>query len=80
MGATGMSSISGNFYPEVLVWMVNNATNPGKKEEVKWLQAELSRVDPIDSYSISYERKILFAKTRIACENDQPCSGIAANT
>ncbi len=47
MGATGMSSISGNFYPEVLVWMVNNANTPDKKEEIKWLQAELSRVDPL---------------------------------
>jgi 4-hydroxy-tetrahydrodipicolinate synthase len=47
MGAKGMSSISGNFYPEILVWMVNNATDPGKLEEVKWLQSEISRVDPL---------------------------------
>jgi len=47
MGARGMSSISGNFYPEILVWMVNNASNPGKLEEVKWLQSEISRVDPL---------------------------------
>jgi 4-hydroxy-tetrahydrodipicolinate synthase len=47
MGAKGMSSISGNFYPEILVWTVNNANNPEKQEEVKWLQAELTRVDPL---------------------------------
>ncbi len=47
MGAKGMSSISGNFYPEILVWMVNNANNPDKQEEVKWLQGEISRVDPL---------------------------------
>ena len=47
MGAKGMSSISGNFYPEVLVWMVNNANNPEKQEEVKWLQSEITRVDPL---------------------------------
>jgi len=47
MGARGMSSISGNFYPEILVWMVNNATNPDKLEDVKWLQSEISRVDPL---------------------------------
>ena len=47
MGARGMSSISGNFYPEMLVWMCNNATDPSKQEEVKWLQSELSRVDPL---------------------------------
>jgi 4-hydroxy-tetrahydrodipicolinate synthase len=46
-GATGMSSISGNFYPEVMVWMCNNANNPDKLEDVKWLQSELSRVDPL---------------------------------
>src|SRR5687768_10647905 len=47
MGAKGMSSISGNFYPEILIWLVNNATNPEKQEEVKWLQSEISRVDPL---------------------------------
>lgn len=47
MGAKGMSSISGNFYPEILVWMVNNATDPAKREEVKWLQSEITRVDPL---------------------------------
>lgn len=47
MGAKGMSSISGNFYPEILVWMVNNATDPAKQETVKWLQGEISRVDPL---------------------------------
>jgi 4-hydroxy-tetrahydrodipicolinate synthase len=47
MGAKGMSSISGNFYPEILVWMVNNANNPEKLEDVKWLQSEISRVDPL---------------------------------
>ncbi len=46
-GAKGMSSISGNFYPEVMVWMVNNATNPEKQEDVQWLQEELTKVDPL---------------------------------
>ena len=27
--------------------MVNNANNPDKQEEVKWLQSEISRVDPL---------------------------------
>ncbi|MES1223839.1 MAG: dihydrodipicolinate synthase family protein, partial [Bacteroidota bacterium] len=55
LGAKGMSSISGNFYPEILVWMCNNATNPAKQEEVKWLQAELTRVDPLihEAYPMS---------------------------
>ena len=55
MGARGMSSISGNFYPEVLVWMCNNATDPGKAEQVSWLQSELTRVDPLihEAYPMS---------------------------
>jgi len=46
-GAKGMSSISGNFYPEIMVWMTENANNPEKKSEVAWLQSELTRVDPL---------------------------------
>ncbi|MEJ7831181.1 MAG: dihydrodipicolinate synthase family protein, partial [Segetibacter sp.] len=47
MGAKGISSFAGNFYPEIMVWMVNNATNPEKQDQVKWLQSEISRVDPL---------------------------------
>lgn len=47
MGAKGMSSISGNFYPEIMVWMVKNANNPALQEEVKWLQGALAKVDPL---------------------------------
>lgn len=55
MGAKGMSAIAGNFYPEILVWMCNNAINPDKQEEVEWLQAELSKADPLihDAYPLS---------------------------
>lgn len=47
MGATGLSSISGNFYPEIMSWMVANASDPAKQEEVRWLQSEISSVDPL---------------------------------
>jgi 4-hydroxy-tetrahydrodipicolinate synthase len=47
MGASGMSCISGNFYPEIMVWMCNNANNPEKQDDVKWLQSEITRVDPV---------------------------------
>ena len=46
-GAKGMSSISGNFYPEVMVWMTEHANDPAKQEDVEWLQSELTRVDPL---------------------------------
>ena len=55
MGAKGMSSISGNFYPEIMVWMCDNANNTEKKDDVKWLQQELTRVDPLihEAYPMS---------------------------
>jgi 4-hydroxy-tetrahydrodipicolinate synthase len=46
-GAKGMSSISGNFYPEILVWLCNHATHRDSQELVKWIQAELTRFDPV---------------------------------
>jgi 4-hydroxy-tetrahydrodipicolinate synthase len=55
MGAKGMSSISGNFYPEVMVWLCNHATDPTKQEQVQWLQSQLSHVDPVihEAYPMS---------------------------
>ncbi len=54
-GAKGMSAIAGNFYPEILVWLCDNATNPNRQEDVEWLQSELSRVDPLihEAYPLS---------------------------
>jgi 4-hydroxy-tetrahydrodipicolinate synthase len=55
MGASGLSTISGNFYPEILVWMCRHATDPEKQETVNWLQSELTRVDPLihEAYPLS---------------------------
>lgn len=47
MGAAGMSSISGNFYPEILVWLCKNVFEEDKQEDVRWIQSELQRVDPL---------------------------------
>jgi len=47
MGAAGMSSISGNFYPEILVWLCNHVLDESRQEEVRWMQSELQRVDPL---------------------------------
>jgi len=46
-GATGMSSISGNFYPEIMVWMVDHANDPERQEDVRWIQQELTAADPL---------------------------------
>lgn len=47
MGAAGMSSISGNFYPEILVWLCNHVNDESRQEDVCWIQSELQRVDPL---------------------------------
>lgn len=46
-GADGMSAISGNFYPEILVWLCENVDDAGKQEQVNWIQEELTKVDPL---------------------------------
>jgi len=61
-GAKGMSSISGNFYPEVLVWMVNNAAKPEMKEKVDWLQEEIIKVDPLIHIAYPMSAKYFLAK------------------
>jgi 4-hydroxy-tetrahydrodipicolinate synthase len=46
-GAKGMSAICGNLYPDIMVWMCNNVTNPDKQEDVKYIQAELNKTEDI---------------------------------
>lgn len=54
-GATGLSCIAGNFYPEIFSWMCANANNPSKAADVRWLQDEITRVDSIvgNGYSLN---------------------------
>ncbi len=61
-GAKGMSSISGNFYPEVLVWMCNNAANPDMADKVDWLQQEIIKVDPLIHIAYPMSAKYFLAK------------------
>lgn len=61
-GAKGMSAIAGNFYPEIFTWMCDNATNPKKQKEVEWLQAELTKADPIISTSYPMSSKYFLHK------------------
>ncbi|MES1216819.1 MAG: dihydrodipicolinate synthase family protein [Bacteroidota bacterium] len=62
MGAKGMSAIAGNFYPEIFTWMCNNATNPARQEDVKWLQSELTRMDPVISQYYPMSSKYFLQK------------------
>ena len=57
-----MSAISGNFYPEILVWMCNNATDPRKQEDVKWLQEELVKAEKLISQAYPMSSKYFLQK------------------
>lgn len=61
-GAKGMSAISGNFYPEMLVWMCNNVNDPSKEKDVQWLQEELTRTEDIISKSYPVSSKYFLKK------------------
>ena len=61
-GAKGMSAISGNFYPEILVWMCNHATDTLKQDDVKWLQAELEMAEDLISKAYPMSSKYFLQK------------------
>jgi 4-hydroxy-tetrahydrodipicolinate synthase len=42
--------------------MCNNANNPDKQEDVKWLQSEISRVDPLIHQAYPMSAKYFLAK------------------
>jgi 4-hydroxy-tetrahydrodipicolinate synthase len=44
-GGAGLSPIAGNFYPEIITWMCENAADPMKKSDVDWLQRELREAE-----------------------------------
>lgn len=62
LGARGMSSIAGNFYPEVFVWMCDHINDPAHQEDVAWLQSELTRVDSIISQGYNLSAKYFLQK------------------
>ncbi len=67
-GAKGMSTISGNFYPEILVWMCNNSTNPDKKVEVKYIQEQLNKTEHIIGLNYPLSSKYFFQKRGLPIE------------
>lgn len=68
MGAKGLSSIAGNFYPEVFAWMCNNAIDPDRKEDVQWLQGELTRADALISQGYPLSAKYFLHKRGVPLE------------
>jgi 4-hydroxy-tetrahydrodipicolinate synthase len=61
-GGNGMSPISANFYPEIHTWLCENATNPSKVEDANWIQAEITRVEPLISKPYPLSSKYFLQK------------------
>ena len=67
-GAKGMSCIAGNFYPEIFAWMCDHVLEPERKDDVSWLQSELTRVDRIISQGYSLSAKYFLRKRGLQIE------------
>ena len=67
-GAKGMSAISGNLYPEIIVWMCNNSTNPGRQEDVKYIQQQLTKTEDILAQNYPLSAKYFLHKRGLPIE------------
>ncbi len=67
-GGKGMSPISGNFYPEIHTWLCQNADNPAKSEDANWIQAEITRMEPLISRSYPLSAKYFLKKRGLPIE------------
>lgn len=67
-GAKGMSPISGNFYPEIHTWLCQNASNPAKSEDANWIQAEITRMEPLISKFYPLSSKYFLKKRGLPVE------------
>lgn len=54
-GASGLSAIAGNYFPEVLTWLCRHVNEASRRETVDWLQGELTRTNALlhDNYPAS---------------------------
>jgi 4-hydroxy-tetrahydrodipicolinate synthase len=62
------SCIAGNFYPEMFSWMCNHVNDPGRQEQVKWVQPELTRADAIISQGYPLSAKYFLKKRGVPVE------------
>ena len=67
-GAKGMSAISGNLYPEIIVWMCNNSTNPDRQEDVKYMQQQLTKTEDILAQNYPLSAKYFLHKRGVPIE------------
>jgi 4-hydroxy-tetrahydrodipicolinate synthase len=67
-GGKGMSPISGNFYPEIHTWLCKNANNPAKTADANWIQAEITRMEPLISQPYPLSSKYFLKKRGLPIE------------
>ena len=67
-GARGMSPISGNFYPEIHSWLCKYVNDPSKAADVNWIQAEITRTEPIISRFYPLSSKYFLKKRGVPME------------
>jgi 4-hydroxy-tetrahydrodipicolinate synthase len=79
-GARGMSPICGNLYPEIVAWVCNNATNPDKQEDVKFIQEQLTKTEDLIGKNYPLSAKYFLRKRGLSIEimsrvNKEPLTG-----
>jgi 4-hydroxy-tetrahydrodipicolinate synthase len=67
-GAKGISAVSGNFYPEILVWMCHNATNPEKQEQVRYIQEQITKAEKVIAKGYPLSSKYFLHKRGLPIE------------
>lgn len=67
-GARGMSPICGNFYPEIITWICQNATDPGRQVDVKFIQEKLTKTEDIISQNYPLSAKYFLRKRGLPIE------------
>ncbi|GAB3330065.1 dihydrodipicolinate synthase family protein [Larkinella ripae] len=67
-GGSGVSPISGNFYPEIHSWLCQYANDPAKSADLQWIQAEITRTEPLISKSYPISSKYFLKKRGLPLE------------
>jgi 4-hydroxy-tetrahydrodipicolinate synthase len=67
-GAQGLSTIAGNFYPEIFAWLCEHSNDVGRKEDVLWIQSELTRADSMIGNGYPNTAKYFLSKRGIPIE------------
>lgn len=47
LGASGLSPIAANYFPEITAWLCRQVDTPAEQENVAWLQNELTRINAL---------------------------------